>query len=275
MQVLKNFFQSKYQEFNISPPLLHFVLGSCIGTELSFVQASNVFSDWSAVAKIPFSEVPGLVAPTAPYHLGYYEYFMHKKTNKSICVQSGRLHGYEGLAAKTVVQTVTGPKLAGTSSFILSNISGSLKDSMPVGSIVAIKDHINLTGKSPLTGPHFIDMMNTYHLGQTKDLIKCIKAQKLNVQYGIYAGMLGPQLETPAEIRMLMAAGADVVGMSTIWEVIALHQLKAQISCVSLVSNMAAGVGASTAIDSKMLKPNIISLLQAFMQFSVDKCGQG
>lgn len=271
MHNLEKFFHNKYSQFNISPPSLHFVLGSCMSSALNEVRSNNYFSAWDHKGHILFSEVPDLPSPSAPSHLGRYDYFVHKKTGSSICFQSGRLHGYEGLSPSVVARSVIGPKLAGTDNFILSNISGGLTKQTSVGCIVAIQDHINLTGKSPLQGPQFIDMTNAYHQQLTLSLTSYIKKQRLDLRFGVYAIMSGPQLETPAEIRMLIAAGADVVGMSTVWEVISLHHLGAKISCISVVSNMAAGIGKSVEIDSIKLQPIFIKLIKSFVLFSEEK----
>ena len=146
-----------------------------MGSALDEARSNDFFSAWEYSGHVLFSEVPDLPSPSAPNHLGRYDYFAHKKTKKSICFQSGRLHGYEGLSPSIVARSVIGPKLAGTDCFILSNISGGLKQQTPVGCVVAIQDHINLTGKSPLQGPQFVDMTNAYHQQLTLSLVSYIK----------------------------------------------------------------------------------------------------
>ena len=273
MKDLKNIFQEKYKELGIPVPSLHFVLGSLIGLELDKVYKNG---QWEKRGRLAFSEVPGLNPTSSPSHYGCYEYFYHKKKHKSICFQSGRLHGYEGLTAQEVVRTVTGPCQSGTNRFVLSNISGGLKKELVPGSVIAITDHINFTGQSPLVGLskkdtkdfYFLDMEEAYNAEMTSSVVNEMKKQKLNVLSGVYIGVLGPQFETPAEVRLFTNWGADVVGMSTIWEVIALFYLKARVSAFSIVANPACGVGSSVEIDSSLLQPYFISVIRSFFHFA-------
>ena len=282
---IKSFFQSKYQQFNILTPEIHFVLGSLFGNLFSQTITEKVFSSWEFRGQIPFSEVPGLKTTTAFSHLGQYHYFHHKNLKKSICFQSGRLHGYEGLTAHQVAQSVLGPRSAGTPCFVLSNISGGLKKELPVGSVIAITDHINLTGQSPLFGfpeintfkqngdksSFFVDMNKAYDAQNTSIITKIMKENSLKIFKGVYAGVSGPQLETPAEVRMLQQLGADVVGMSTIWEVIALRYTKTNVSAFSIVSNPACGVGSSVEINYTAIVKTLKNVIQSFVHFAENK----
>ena len=269
---LKNFFKNKYKSLNIPAPKAHFVLGSLMGPVFSTMKLQiqkqslkrSALINWAFKGRVLFKDTPDLTPPTAPSHLGAYEYFIHKQKGHSICFQSGRLHGYEGLAPKSIAGTVTGPAQAGSKVFVLCNISGSLKKAWPPGSIVAVRDHINLTAKTPLTGPHFLDMTHLYNQKLSKSIGRFLK----KTYSGVYACMPGPQLETPAEIKMLSIMGADVVGMSTVWEAIALHHLGIKVSCFSVVSNLAAGVGKSVHIHAPKLNPSFEQLLKAFFKFS-------
>lgn len=276
MEDLKIKFQEKYREFGIPVPEVHFVLGSLIGSKLNEVSNKPFFSEWKKKGSISFSELPDLSSASAPSHSGCYEYFYHKRKNKSICFQSGRLHGYEGLTAQEVVQTVTGPRQAGTNCFVLSNISGGLKKELSPGSVVAITDHINFTGQSPLVGPsgkalndfYFLDMKNAYNSQLTNSILKEMQKKRLNVFSGVYVGVLGPQFETPAEVRLFASCGGDVVGMSTVWEVIALNYLKAKVSVFSIVANPACGIGKSVGIDHSLLKPRFAAVIESFLSFA-------
>ena len=273
MEDLKKIFQEKYKELGIPVPSLHFVLGSLIGLELDKGYKN---SQWEKRGCLAFSEIPGLNPPSAPSHTGCYTYFYHKEKHKSICFQSGRLHGYEGWTASEVVRTVTGPCQAGTNRFVLSNISGGLKAELTPGSVVAITDHINFTGQSPLVGLskkekkdfYFLDMEKAYDAEITASIMEEMKKQKLKVCLGVYMAVLGPQFETPAEVRLFAQWGGDVVGMSTIWEVIALRYLKATVSAFSLVANPACGVGSSVEIDSSLLQPCFSSVMRSFFHFA-------
>ena len=271
----KLIFQEKYKELGIPVPEVHFVLGSLIGKEFNR-SFSSLKSGWKKKGSLAFSDLPNLHSVSAPFHKGCYEYFYHEKKNKSVCFQMGRLHGYEGLTAEEVVRTVTGPRQAGTNCFVLSNVSGGLKKELAPGSVVAIKDHINFTGQSPLTGfsakePekfYFPDMEKAYNPEMTSTIVKEMKEKKLNVCSGVYVGVLGPQFETPSEVRLFAESGGDVVGMSTIWEVIALRYLKAKVSAFSIVVNPACGIGESVEIDQEPLKPCFSSVIESFFNFA-------
>ena len=277
MKDLKIRFQEKYQELDIPVPSIHFVLGSLIGSELENCSKNSV---WEKRGHLAFSEIPGLNTASAPSHTGCYEYFYHREKNKSICFQSGRLHGYEGLTAQEVVRTVIGPRQAGTDCFVLSNISGGLKKELVPGSVVAITDHINFTGQSPLVGLsrkelkdfYFLDMEKAYNIEMTDNIVKEMKQKKLNLCSGVYIGVLGPQFETPTEVRLFANWGADVVGMSTVWEAIALHYLKTKVSAFSIVANSACGIGKSVKIDPSSLKSCCSSVIESFFDCAERLC---
>ena len=276
MKEVKTVFQKKYKEFGIPVPEVHFVLGSLIGSELEEVSQKSSFSKWEKRGRISFSELPDLSSVSAPSHLGYYEYFYNEEKKKSVCFQLGRLHGYEDLTARQVVKTVTGPFEVGTNRFVLSNISGGLKKELTPGSVVAIKDHINFTGQSPLVGLsktepesfYFPDMGKAYHPEMTSSLVKEMKKEELNVCSGVYVGVLGPQFETPTEVQLFASCGGDVVGMSTVWEVIALNYLKADVSAFSVVANPACGIGESVEINPSLLKPCFAAVIESFFHFA-------
>ena len=270
MKETKNLFLKKYQDMGIPVPERHFVLGSLLGSALKEVSPPK----WELRGALPFSDIPGLSAPSAPSHTGSYMYFYNSEKQKSVCFQCGRLHGYEDLKAKEVVKTVMGPRNAGTTNFVLSNIAGSLNKNLKVGEVVAMRDHINLTGQSPLTGLtqekdfYFLDMDQAYDHPTTNLIKNKMQEQNLIVKDGIYVGVLGPQFETPAEVALFAKCGADVVGMSTVWEVIALHYSKALVSAFSIVTNMATGLGESVEIIQERLQPCFIKVIKSFFDFA-------
>ena len=269
----KNIFLTKYRDMGIPVPSVHFVLGSLMGS-VSSAQAD--FPEWESRGRVAFADIPGLSQSSAPSHTGCYEYFYHREQKKSICFQLGRLHGYEGLTAREVARTVTGPCSAGTGCFVLTNISGGLRSEFAPGLVVAVTDHINFTGQSPLVGLsrekpkdfYFPDMKKAYNQKVTADITKLLQARKLKVREGVYIGVLGPQFETPAEVRVFANYGADVVGMSTVWEVIALHYARARVAVFSVVANPACGVGDSVEIDPEVLKPCFANLIKSFFTFA-------
>jgi purine-nucleoside phosphorylase len=160
----------------------------------------------------------------------------------------GRVHAYEGHDLSLVVHGVRSAVRAGCRTVILTNAAGGLRAGMRPGQPVLISDHLNLTGRSPLTGPpapdelglpRFVDLTEAYSL-RLRSLAREVDP---TLEEGVYAGLPGPQYETPAEIRMLQVLGADLVGMSTVHEVIAARHLGAEVLGLSLVTNLAAGLG--------------------------------
>ncbi|MEO6713726.1 MAG: purine-nucleoside phosphorylase [Mycobacteriales bacterium] len=158
----------------------------------------------------------------------------------------GRVHGYEGHPVSTVVHAVRTAAIAGCDVVVLTNAAGGLRDGMYAGQPVLISDHINLTGRSPLTGPpppapfasRFVDLTDLY----SARLRRLAKSVEPALTDGVYAAIAGPHYETPSEVRMLRGLGADLVGMSTALEAIAARHLGAEVLAMSLVTNLAAGM---------------------------------
>ena len=187
-------------------------------------------------AEIPMVELPGFRAPTAAGH---------GPTVRSLLVEDrrtlvflGRTHGYEGHGVAPVVHGVRTAVAAGCRVVMLTNAAGGIRDGMRVGQPVLVSDHLNLTARSPLVGATFVDLTNLY----SKRLRDIAVAIDPTLETGVYAGVPGPHLETPAEIRMLRALGADLVGMSTVLEAIAAKAAGAEVFGLSLVTNLAAGI---------------------------------
>lgn len=164
-----------------------------------------------------------------------------------VVVLTGRVHLYEGHEASEVVYPIRALASLGVKRVLLTNAAGSVTPRLKPGDVVLVRDQINLTGKSCLMGPEakelqplFVDMGEAFDLAWRKGIRERLKT----LTEGIYAGVLGPAYETPAETRMLATLGADVVGMSTVQEVIAARQLGLAVACLSFVTNMAGGLGA-------------------------------
>ncbi len=155
-----------------------------------------------------------------------------------VLVLVGRIHAYEGHPLVDVVRPVRTAVAAGANTVVLTNAAGGLREHFEVGQPVLISDHLNMTGRSPLEGAHFVDMVDAY----TPALRALARQVDPTLAEGVYAGMSGPQYETPAEIRMLRTLGADLVGMSTVHEAIAARAAGAQVLGLSLVTNLAAGL---------------------------------
>jgi purine-nucleoside phosphorylase len=195
-------------------------------------------------ATVAAESLPGFPEPTAPGHTGAVR--VHRLGRRLVLVLSGRVHLYEGHPAATVVHGVRTAVLAGAGTVVLSNAAGALRAELPVGRPTMIADQLNLTGTSPLVGPppppphagRFLEMGGLYDLG----LRRRLREIDPSIREVTYAGVLGPQFETPAEVSMLAGMGADVVGMSTVLEAIAAHHLGARVLGLSLVTNLAAGL---------------------------------
>jgi purine-nucleoside phosphorylase len=234
-----------WQEIGFSEaPDLHVVLGSGYGAALESLGKIG----WKKCGEVSFSQIPGLVSATVQDHAGKYSFYRHE-SGRTVCFQMGRLHGYEGHSSQDVVLTVMIPRLAGCKNFILTNAAGGLNKKFKPGHVMLIEDHVNITGQNPLLGPNqseigerFPDMSKTYDKAWIKDLTKTLKKEKLGVHKGIYLGTLGPSFETPAEVKLYIRWGLDAVGMSTVWESIALTHSGARLAGISLISNPCAGL---------------------------------
>ncbi len=235
---------------NIKVPKFHVVMGSGFGEALKHL--SN--SEFIFLKSIPFAEVQGLVAPTVVDHNGSYELYEHLPTKSIYQFQKGRLHGYEGHAPKQVVKTVMIPREAGVNTFILTNAAGGLYPQMNPGDPMVISDHMNLTGLNPLIGenpkrengedfgPRFPDVSELYNKKLQSQLMTSLRHRQLNPHIGAYIGVLGPNFETPFEVKLFQSWGLGAVGMSTVWEALALSHSGAEIGGVSLISNLGAGL---------------------------------
>ena len=266
-----SFLADKYKEGGFSPPEFHFVLGSGFSPAVDKAKTNTV---WEERLTLPFGEVPDLKTPTVESHSGLYRYFVHKPTGRVICFQCGRLHGYEGHGPREVVQTVMLPLRAGTRQFVLTNSAGGLKENLTVGSVVALTDHINFTGQNPLTGPNpsdekkqplgprFPDMLGIYEETMRHSLVRELLAGGLKVEEGTYIGVLGPNFETAAEVQLFARWGLSAVGMSTVWEALALRHAGARISAFSLISNPACGIEAGEKLDHE----NILEAVSTYSE---------
>ena len=219
-------------------PSLAVVLGSGLG---SFAD------DMNNAVRIPYSEIPHFARSTAIGHAG--QLVIGTVGKIPVLAMQGRFHLYEGYPPATVVFPVRVFARMGVRSVILTNAAGGINLEYGQGRLVMITDHINLQGQNPLTGfederlgPRFIDMTDAYCERYREMALAAGKKLGIDLGQGVYAGLLGPSYETPAEIRYLRAIGADLVGMSTVAEVIAARQLGIKVLAISCVTNMAAGI---------------------------------
>ena len=196
---------------------------------------------------IPYADVPGMPHATAPGHIGQFVCgFLEGKT--VICMQ-GRLHGYEGHSPADIVFPVRVMRAMAVQTLLLTNAAGGIRTDFSVGDLMRVEDHINLTGKSPLTGanddsigPRFNDMTFAYDPKLREKALLAAEKCSVPLRQGVYIGVNGPQFETPAEIRAFRSLGADAVGMSTVFEVIAAAHCGLPVLAISMITNLAAGV---------------------------------
>jgi purine-nucleoside phosphorylase len=224
------------------------------GSEVAIVLGSGLATAAEQVSEtrsLVYASLPGFPETTVAGHPG--RLISGRWGGRKALVFCGRVHGYEGYPASEVGFGVRVAATLGVGTLIVTNVSGGIDPSFEEGEIIAISDHINLTGASPLSGPNderlgprFVDMSDTY-----SPALRRLASEAYQGLHGkplreaIYAGMPGPSYETPAEVRMLRSLGAGLVGMSTIHEVISGRHSGLQILGLSLVANPAAGVKSS------------------------------
>lgn len=208
------------------------VLGSGLGPFTESVP-SGFSVGYSAIEGLPASSVPG--------HAG--RFLISRVGDKPLLIAQGRVHLYEGWNAQEVVRHIQFMHEAGIRRVILTNAAGTLNPEFKPESWMAISDHINLTGDSPLRGgPNFFDMSEIYSARLRTLFTNAAMESGEPIHEGVYAAMPGPQFETPAEIRMLARLGADAVGMSTVHEAIQARALGMEVAGFSCLTNWAAGL---------------------------------
>jgi purine-nucleoside phosphorylase len=219
-------------------PKIGLVLGSGLGA----------FADELRDAvRVPYSQIPSFPRSTAIGHAG--QMVIGKAGDVPVAVMQGRVHLYEGYSAEQVAFPVRVLGGIGVQALIVTNAAGGINTKYTQGALVVISDHINLQGQNPLVGlnderfgPRFPDMTQAYWKPYREMALKAARKLGKTVHEGVYAGLLGPSYETPAEIRYLRAIGADLVGMSTIPEVITARHMGMKVLGISCVTNMAAGI---------------------------------
>ena len=249
-------------------PLVGIVLGSGLGG----------LADALAVdASIPFADLPGWPPATAPGHVG--RLLLGRLEGVPVATLLGRLHLYEGNAPGLVVQPVLLMGRLGARAVVLTNASGGVNPDYAAGTLMLISDHLNLTGQTPLLGPNapsmgprFPDLLNAWSPRLRTGLRAAAKAEGLELAEGIYAGLLGPAFETPAEVRALRTLGADAVGMSTVLEAIAARWAGIEVCGVSLVTNPGSGYSEHPLTEAEVLSvaaqagPRLAKVIRRFVR---------
>lgn len=252
-------------------PEIAVVLGSGLGDFADTVEAGVI---------VDYSDIPGFPVPTTPGHKGRLVF--GKKYGKEIAVMQGRFHCYEGYTpAETVIPLRTLIK-TGVKTLFITNAAGGINRDFKAGDLAAVIDHINFASLNPLEGrnldefgPRFPDMSYAYHPGFVSLLEKIAEKNNITLRKGIYAYMKGPSFETPAEIRALRILGADMVGMSTVPEIITASHAKVKCCAVSCITNMAAGILDQPLTHEEVMeagaavKDKMQSLIDSFIQSAV------
>lgn len=228
-----------------APPAAAVVLGSGLGAFAERLERATV---------IPYTEIPGFPVSRVPGHAGRLVVGDLQTSHGTVVIAAmqGRVHLYEGWSAEDVAFGVRVLGGLGVRALLLTNAAGGVNPAFAPGDLVRISDHLNLTGANPLVGenddrlgPRFPDMTAAWDPGLGALLEEAAAAEGVKLGRGVYAGLLGPTYETPAEVRMLGILGADLVGMSTVVEAIAARHLGLRIAGLSVVTNLAAGLGAA------------------------------
>ncbi|MGD0617117.1 MAG: purine-nucleoside phosphorylase [Bryobacteraceae bacterium] len=197
--------------------------------------------------EIPYGEIPGWPPSTAQSHAG--KLIVGTLAGQPLAVMAGRNHLYEGYSPAQVTFGVRVLAKLGVRSLVLTNAAGGINLNYGKGALVIISDHINLQGSNPLVGanddscgPRFPDMTEAYDARYRRIALEAAAKLGVEMPEGVYAAVLGPSYETPAEIRYLRVIGADLVGMSTVPETIVANHMGVKVLAISCVTNMAAGV---------------------------------
>jgi purine-nucleoside phosphorylase len=190
-----------------------------------------------ASVELPVTELPGFLAPSVSGHAGRIRSV--EVSGRRVLAFLGRTHLYEGRGVEPVVHGVRTAVAVGCRTIVLTNACGGLRADFAVGDPVLIRDHLNLSWRSPLHGAQFLDLTDLW----SQRLRHLVHELDPSIAEGVYAMFGGPQYETPAEVRMAGILGADLVGMSTVLEAIAAHAEGAEVLGISLVTNLAAGLG--------------------------------
>lgn len=231
-------------------PRVGIVLGSGLGTVAEGIEDPTV---------IPYGEVPHMNVSTTPGHAG--RFVIGTLGGKQVICMQGRLHGYEGNSSQQVAFPIWLMAKLGVDTLITSNAAGAINASYHVGDLCIMSDHINFTGRNPIVGPEpaeigprFFSMLDCYD-PKLRELAHAVaRREGISIQDGVYLGLKGPSFETAAEIRAFRAWGADTVAMSVCEEVIAARQMGVRVLGVSLISNMACGVGDADPCDDDVFQ---------------------
>ena len=238
------------QKSNIKPKIA-IILGTGLGRLVEDIKEKEI---------IPYSNIPNFPISTVQGHGG--NLVLGKLENKEVVAMQGRFHCYEGYNLKEVTFPVRVMKKLGADVIIISNAAGGMNRFFKRGDLMLITDHINLFGNNPLIGPNdeelglrFPDMSEAYDRKLVELTLKVALKEKIKLHQGIYVGLTGPTLETPAEYRFLIKIGADAVGMSTVPEVIVANHMGMKVLGISCITDL--------AINGVIVKTGLEEILKA------------
>ncbi len=220
------------------------VLGSGLGGFVERIAVEHV---------VPYAEIEGLPQSRVAGHAG--EFVFGNLGGVPVVAARGRVHLYEGWSAAEVTANVRWMAERGIQRLVLTNAAGTCNPVFAPGGWMMLSDHLNLTGTSPLLGgPNFFDMSEAYAKHLRAHFSAAAKAGGMMLHEGVYAGLIGPQYETPAEVRMLQKLGADAVGMSTVLEAIHARALGLEVAGFSCLTNWAAGLNDAPLAHSEVME---------------------
>ena len=248
-------------------PRVGLVLGSGLGDFADTIEN---------LVKIPYGDLPHMAASEVVGHAGNF-CFGDVEGTPVVCMQ-GRVHLYEGHPVDQVVHGVRMMARLGARCVLLTNAAGGLEPTWAAGDLMVVSDHLNLTGTSPLVGPEdetigprFPDMTDAYDPELRGWLREAGRDAGIALREGVYAGLLGPQYETPAEVKMIAALGAQAVGMSTVLEVIALRHMRVRVAALSCITNLAAGMAgrplahAEVEATARSRRADLVALIKGWV----------
>jgi purine-nucleoside phosphorylase len=246
-------------------PRIALVLGSGLG---------GFADEFTSATRIPYDKIPGFARSTIEGHAGYL--VVGKVGDLPVAAMQGRVHFYEGYSASEIVFPMRVFGRLGIRCAILTNAAGAINLNFNQGALVVIRDHINFQGTNPLIGPNdtrfgprFPDMSEAYWKPYREMALAEAERLRIALHQGVYAALSGPSFETPAEIRFFKAIGADMVGMSTVPEVIVANHMGIRVLGISCVTNMAAGIldqpinHAEVLETGERVKTQFVALLRA------------
>ena len=238
-------------DFTNAESAAHFILSkTSLRPKIALVLGSGLGAfadDLTDAVRIPYADIPSFPRSTAVGHAG--QLVVGKSAGVVVAAMQGRSHLYEGYSAREIAFPMRAFGRMGVKAAILTNAAGGINLKYGQGALVALRDHINLQGHNPLAGPNddrfgprFPDMSEAYSKMYREMAIEEAKKLNLTLYDGVYVALLGPSYETPSEIRYLRTIGADLVGMSTVAEVITARHMGIKVLAISCVTNMAAGI---------------------------------